>query len=166
MRGETATFDIDVMVSMWYGGKGRRITARHIRQLEKLASIKSGKFKVEYAVGKASAKDYANPQTGEVPYRANNMALSLEADCQPVASWPQAVRNAVHQMNWTTVPICPRPYSHQPFSTGEIYRMMRPGEPPTRCRPNSCSTTCSSPKTAMICRPLVRMKFNSSSASL
>ena len=77
LRGETATFDIlagsDVVVE-----KGRRITARHIRQLEK-ANVNQIEVPVEYiSTSQISAKDYVNPQTGEVPINANT-ALSLEA---------------------------------------------------------------------------------------
>jgi hypothetical protein len=34
----------------------------------------------------------------------------------------------------------------------EIYRMMRPGEPPPRMPRRTCSSTCSSPSTATTCR--------------
>ena len=38
LRGETATFDIEADGKVYVVEKGRRITARHIRQLEKMTS--------------------------------------------------------------------------------------------------------------------------------
>src|SRR5690554_6177459 len=63
LRGETALFDInepngDVLVE-----KGRRVTARHIKQLEKL-DIKEMEVPVDYLVGKVLANDYVNKKTG------------------------------------------------------------------------------------------------------
>ena len=76
LRGETATFDI-VANGAVVVETGRRVTARHIRQLEKDA-VTQIEVPVEYVVGKVAAKDYAHPQTGEMVVTANQ-ALSLEA---------------------------------------------------------------------------------------
>ena len=47
-----------------YVEKGRRITARHIRQLEK-DDVKLIEVPVEYIAGKVVAKDYIDESTGE-----------------------------------------------------------------------------------------------------
>ncbi|NCB59436.1 MAG: DNA-directed RNA polymerase subunit beta, partial [Gammaproteobacteria bacterium] len=133
LRGETATFDIvaggDVVVE-----KGRRITARHIRQLEK-AGISQIEVPVEYVVGKISAKDYVNPQTGEVMINANT-ALSLEA----IANLSQAgfkqfevlFTNELDHGSYISETLRIDSSTNRLEALVEIYRMMRPGEPPTK----------------------------------
>ena len=60
-----------------YVEKGRRITARHIRQLEK-DDVKLIEVPVEYIAGKVVVKDYIDElPTGELICAAN-MELSLE----------------------------------------------------------------------------------------
>ncbi|MCE1796239.1 hypothetical protein LWS98_22360, partial [Enterobacter hormaechei] len=56
LRGETASFDIEANGKV-YVEKGRRITARHIRQLEK-DQVDRIEVPVEYIAGKVVAKDY------------------------------------------------------------------------------------------------------------
>ena len=133
LRGETATFDIiaagDVVVE-----KGRRITARHIRQLEK-AGITQIEVPVEYVVGKISARDYVNPQTGEIMINANT-ALSMEA----IANLSQAgfkqfevlFTNELDHGPYISETLRIDPSSNRLEALVEIYRMMRPGEPPTK----------------------------------
>ncbi|MCR3952206.1 DNA-directed RNA polymerase subunit beta [Aeromonas hydrophila] len=133
LRGETATFDIvgngAVVVET-----GRRVTARHIRQLEK-DSVTQIEVPVEYVVGKVAAKDYAHPQTGEMVVTANQ-ALSLEA----VANLSQAgfkhfevlFTNELDHGAYMSETLRIDSSSSRLEALVEIYRMMRPGEPPTR----------------------------------
>jgi DNA-directed RNA polymerase subunit beta len=133
LRGETATFDIlagsDVVVE-----KGRRITARHIRQLEK-ANVTQIEVPVEYVVGKISAKDYVNPQTGEVLINANT-ALSLEAIANlSVAGFKQfeiLFTNELDHGSYISETLRIDSSTNRLEALVEIYRMMRPGEPPTK----------------------------------
>nr|WP_321268774.1 DNA-directed RNA polymerase subunit beta [uncultured Tolumonas sp.] len=133
LRGETATFDIlagsDVVVE-----KGRRITARHIRQLEK-ANVNQIEVPVEYVVGKISAKDYVNPQTGEVLINANT-ALSLEAIANlSVAGFKQfeiLFTNELDHGSYISETLRIDSSTNRLEALVEIYRMMRPGEPPTK----------------------------------
>ena len=69
LRGETATFDI-IANGAVVVETGRRVTARHIRQLEK-DGITQIEVPVEYVVGKVAAKNYPHPQTGEMVVTAN-----------------------------------------------------------------------------------------------
>ena len=133
LRGETAIFDVvvnnEVVVE-----KGRRVTARHIRQLEK-AGVTQIEVPVEYAVGKVSAKDYVNADTGEVIIPAN-AALSLEA----VANLSQAghkqfevlFTNELDHGAYMSETLRIDSSTNRLEALVEIYRMMRPGEPPTR----------------------------------
>ncbi|MBV7471196.1 DNA-directed RNA polymerase subunit beta [Aeromonas sp. sif0611] len=133
LRGETATFDIIANGSVVVE-TGRRVTARHIRQLEKDA-ITQIEVPVEYVVGKVAAKNYAHPQTGEMVVTANQ-ALSLEA----VANLSQAgfkhfevlFTNELDHGAYMSETLRIDSSSSRLEALVEIYRMMRPGEPPTR----------------------------------
>ena len=133
LRGETATFDIvvggDVVVE-----KGRRVTARHIRQLEK-AGVSQIEVPLEYVVGKIAARDYVNADTGEVVMPANS-ALSLES----MANLSQAghkqfevlFTNELDHGAYMSETLRIDSSTNRLEALVEIYRMMRPGEPPTR----------------------------------
>ena len=134
LRGETALFDIkspdgDVIVE-----KGRRVTARHIKQITDL-NIKEMEVPADYLIDKVLAKDYVNKKTGEVAATANSL-LTLESLA--------ALREAGFKKFET---LFVNDLDHGPYisetmridgSTNrlealvEIYRMMRPGEPPTK----------------------------------
>ncbi|WP_421308323.1 DNA-directed RNA polymerase subunit beta [Aeromonas veronii] len=133
LRGETATFDI-VANGAVVVETGRRVTARHIRQLEKDA-VTQIEVPVEYVVGKVAAKDYAHPHTGEMVVTANQ-ALSLEA----IANLSQAgfkhfevlFTNELDHGAYMSETLRVDSSSNRLEALVEIYRMMRPGEPPTR----------------------------------
>lgn len=133
LRGETATFDI-IANGAVVVETGRRVTARHIRQLEK-DGITQIEVPVEYVVGKVAAKNYTHPQTGEMVVTANQ-ALSLEA----VANLSQAgfkhfevlFTNELDHGAYMSETLRIDSSSSRLEALVEIYRMMRPGEPPTR----------------------------------
>ena len=58
LRGETATFDIEANGKV-YVERGRRITARHIKALEK-DNVTQVEVPTEYIAGKVAAKDYVD----------------------------------------------------------------------------------------------------------
>ncbi len=134
LRGELAGFDIKgadgkVIVEM-----GRRITTRHIRQLEK-DSIAELDIPVDYIYGRSVAKDIVNEETGELIVECNSLITeevvelireaklkSIETiytndlDCGPFISDTLRVDASRTELD----------------ALVEIYRMMRPGEPPTK----------------------------------
>ncbi len=133
LRGETVAFDIadgsNVIVET-----GRRITARHIKQIEK-AGLKKLKVPDEYLVGKILAHDVVDKETGELIASANDELTEehLEAmrlagikklqfiyvndlDCGPYISNTLRIDQSTNELE----------------ALVEIYRMMRPGEPPTK----------------------------------
>ena len=133
LRGETALFDIESKGKV-YAEKGRRITARHIRELDK-DNVTKIDVPVEYIVNKVLAKNYVNEATGEVIAFANT-PISLELLLE--------LTNAGHRKIET---LFTNDLDHGPFISEtlnvdstrdrlgalvEIYRMMRPGEPPTK----------------------------------
>ena len=87
LRGETASFEISV------GNKviveeGRRITARHVRQLEE-AGVDRLPVPTEYLIGKVLAHDVVNTETGEILAKANEVlsdGVDAEAACRPAST--------------------------------------------------------------------------------
>jgi len=134
LRGETATFDISIKKGEVLVESGRRITARHIRSLEK-AKIDKLEVPAEYIVGKVLSKAYIDKSTGEVVAEAN-AELTLEL----LAELSQAGHKTISTlyMNEFDVGSYMSDTLRVDSSTNrlealvEIYRMMRPGEPPTK----------------------------------
>jgi DNA-directed RNA polymerase subunit beta len=133
LRGDIASFDIKIGKKVIVE-QGRRITARHIRELEN-AKVKTLQIPAEYVYGLALAKNFVDEKTGEVLVECNTeltadtLQIMLDAgvkkietlytndlDCGPFLSdtlRQDATRNELEALV-------------------EIYRMMRPGEPPTK----------------------------------
>ena len=134
LRGEVATFDIrdgsgEVLVET-----GRRVTARHVRVLER-----SGPNRLdvprEYLLGRVLARDMVAKETGEIVAPCNTEVTDELLD--------QLVEAGVKKIEtiYTNDLDC-GPYisdtlrldvtSNRLEALVDIYRMMRPGEPPTK----------------------------------
>ncbi|CUX96666.1 DNA-directed RNA polymerase subunit beta [Candidatus Doolittlea endobia] len=133
LRGETASFDIEAN-GIVYVEKGRRITARHIRQLEK-SGVTQITVPVEYIVGKVVVKDYFDEKTGKLIVPAN-MALTLDlVDKLKQAGYKHIetlFTNDLDHGAYISETLRIDPTNDRLSALVEIYRMMRPGEPPTR----------------------------------
>ena len=134
LRGETAIFDIkdpsgDVIVE-----SGRRITARHIKQLEK-NNVTQLEVPHEYIIDRVVAKNYINEDTGEIVAEAN-AELSLELMAELVKAGFNKIEtlyiNEVDSGAYMSETVRVDPTNDRLEALVEIYRMMRPGEPPTR----------------------------------
>ncbi|MFV8835828.1 DNA-directed RNA polymerase subunit beta [Aquisalimonas sp.] len=133
LRGETAQFPIELNGEVLVE-QGRRVTARHIRQMEK-AEMKQLTVPEEYLEGRILAHDVVDASTGEVIAEAN-------AELTPDSI--QAMRDAgIKKIDTLFVnDLDQGPYVSNTLridttrtqleSLVEIYRMMRPGEPPTK----------------------------------
>ena len=134
LRGEVATFDIcgkdgEVIVET-----GRRITARHIRQLEK-SKLKELVVPVEYLVGRALAKDVVDTKTGEILYACNaEITLEMIEKLQEsgVSEIETLYTNELDCGPFVSDTLRTDPTNSELEALVEIYRMMRPGEPPTK----------------------------------
>ena len=134
LRGETVNFDITDKKGNVIVERERRITARHVRLIEG-AGMKQLEVPAEYLVGKVVASDVVDTSTGEIIAEANaeitdeliekltggsNFKIETlytnELDRGPFISDTLRVDS-------TTTPL---------EAQIEIYRMMRPGEPPTK----------------------------------
>lgn len=70
LRGEVAVMDIHDENGKVIVEQGRRITARHINQLEK-AGVKQLDVPMEYVLGRTTAKAIVHPATGEIIAECN-----------------------------------------------------------------------------------------------
>src|SRR2546421_2176399 len=133
MRGEIAKFDIVTKAGKVIVQKDKRITVKHIREMES-AGMKKLTVEPDFLVGRTLAKNLVNKETGEVVANANEeiteavMKKLLDAGVEEVKT---IYTNDLDQ----------GPYISQTLRIDEtvdplnaqvaIYRMMRPGEPPT-----------------------------------
>ena len=133
LRGETATFEIRIGEKVIVE-EGRRITARHVRQLEE-AKVTRLRVPREYLYGKILSHDVVNTETGEILAKANEVLTA--------ASVEKLIQSGITQVNTLYVNDLDRgayisdtlridPTKTRFEALVEIYRMMRPGEPPTR----------------------------------
>ena len=133
LRGETATFDIKAKNKVIVE-EGRRVTARHIRELEK-ANIKKLEVPVEYLVGKMLSKSLVNTETGEVIANANDELTEELIEAIRAAGVKEITTLYINDLDrgpYISNTLRIDPTTTQLEAQVEIYRMMRPGEPPTK----------------------------------
>ncbi|MDT8429818.1 MAG: DNA-directed RNA polymerase subunit beta [Pseudomonadales bacterium] len=134
LRGQVLNFEVKDKKGELIVEQGRRITARHIRQMEKLKLDKLA-VSPEFVFGTSLAKSIVNAETGEVLVECNTLITqevldtiqsagvktfeaiySNDLDCGPFISDTLRVDSTTSRLE----------------ALVEIYRMMRPGEPPTK----------------------------------
>ncbi|WP_018939106.1 MULTISPECIES: DNA-directed RNA polymerase subunit beta [unclassified Thioalkalivibrio] len=133
MRGETAVIDITdgetVIVEA-----GRRITPRHIREIEK-AGINTLRVPDEYLLGRVLAKGVVDESTGELIANANDALTQEMLDklrAEGVKSLETIYTNDYDHGPYMSDTLRLDPTKSQLEAQVEIYRVMRPGEPPTK----------------------------------
>jgi len=133
LRGETATFDIlagdKVVVEA-----GRRITARHIRELEK-ANIEYLEIPGEYLNGKVLARSVIDQETGEILVECNTELTAdvlAKLEKAGVQEFETLYTNDLDHGAFMSDTLRVDATRSQLEALVEIYRMMRPGEPPTK----------------------------------
>ncbi len=133
LRGETASFDIKVKGKVLVEA-GRRVTARHIRELEQ-AGIKTLAVSDDYLIGKTIARDVVDTETGELIISAND-ELSAETVEKIRQAGIKEIRtlytNDFDRGPYMSSTLRIDPTTSELEALVEIYRMMRPGEPPTK----------------------------------
>jgi DNA-directed RNA polymerase subunit beta len=134
LRGETAQFEILDAKGKVLVETGRRISARHTRALEK-AKITELEVPAEYLVDRVFSRDYINEETGEVIVSANDL-LTLENLAELTASGLKAFDtlyiNELDHGAYISDTLRIDGSTNKLEALVEIYRMMRPGEPPTK----------------------------------
>jgi DNA-directed RNA polymerase subunit beta len=133
LRGETLNFDL-VVAGKVIVEAGKRITARHVKQLEQ-AKIKTLEVPDDYLVGRILAHDVIDTKTGEVLAVANEelneatLAKLRKGGIDQIGTiWVNDLDRGPYISNTLRID----PSKTQLEALVEIYRMMRPGEPPTK----------------------------------
>ncbi|MGY8788859.1 MAG: DNA-directed RNA polymerase subunit beta, partial [Pseudomonadales bacterium] len=133
LRGAVLNFDIKnkrtVLVKT-----GARITARHIREMEK---SKLSKLDVpgEFVLGDALAKDIFDKETGEVLFACNAEITEEMIEglvTAGVTEFETIYTNELDCGSFISDTLRIDPTTNRLEALVEIYRMMRPGEPPTK----------------------------------
>ncbi|RUQ80618.1 DNA-directed RNA polymerase subunit beta [Legionella septentrionalis] len=135
LRGEIASFTItvpetgEVIVE-----EGRRITARHIKMMEK-SNMTVLVVPRDYLIGKVLAKNIVDTSTGESIAQANDEITSELLDSiidHGIHDFELIYTNDLDHGSYISDTLRIDPTSCQLEALVEIYRMMRPGEPPTK----------------------------------
>lgn len=134
LRGDVTTFEIKDGEGNLIVEEGRRITARHIKQMEK-AGVTELVVPHEYMAGRAFAKDIVNPETGEILFECNTEITEEvieELVKGGVKEFETLYTNELDCGPFISDTLRSDPARTQLEALVEIYRMMRPGEPPTK----------------------------------
>jgi DNA-directed RNA polymerase subunit beta len=161
LRGETAAFEIRVGKKVIVE-EGRRITARHVRDLED-AGVKRLPVPTEYLQGKVLAHDIVNTETGEILAKANEV-LSVPAVAKLIENGVTEIRtlfvNDLDRGPYISDTLRIDPTKTRLEALVEIYRMMRPGEPPTKDAAENLFQNLFFNGERYDLSPVGRMKFN------
>nr|MBO2515403.1 DNA-directed RNA polymerase subunit beta [Gammaproteobacteria bacterium] len=133
LRGETAGFEIKIGKKVVVE-KDRRITLRHVREIE-AAGIKELEVPIEYLEGKILAHSIVDESTGELLAKAND-ELTVDAVKKLIEAGVKKIDtlyvNDLDRGPYISNTLRIDPTSSKFEALVEIYRMMRPGEPPTK----------------------------------
>ena len=133
LKGETASFDIRVGDQVIVEA-GRRITVRHIRELTK-AGVTTLEVPADYLLGRILAHDVIDTRTGELVLLANE-ELSVDhlekLGAAGISEFRTLFVNDLDRGAFISQTLRVDPTRSELEAQVEIYRMMRPGEPPTR----------------------------------
>jgi len=134
LRGETAFFDIRSKTGKMLVATGKRITARHIKMI-KDAGVKALEVPDEYLIGKIVANAIIDKESGEVLADAN--AELTDELLETLRDAGIKSLNILHVNDLDHGPYISNtlrvdPTTNELEALVDIYRMMRPGEPPTK----------------------------------
>ncbi len=133
LQGDMAAFDIMADDKLLVE-RGRRITARHIRQLDE-AGVQYLAVPDEYLLGRRLAKNVIDTETGEVLVDCNvEVTEELLATLREkqISNIETIYTNEIDCGPFISDTLAQDPTRNELESLVEIYRMMRPGEPPTK----------------------------------
>ena len=133
LRGEIARFDIQDKKGEVIVARDSRITVRHIKAIEQ-AKVTSQEIASEFVLGRVLAKAVVDKATGEVVAQANDeiteelLEKILAAD---VGEFQTLFVNDLDRGGYISQTLRIDETQDQWTARVAIYRMMRPGEPPT-----------------------------------
>jgi len=134
LRGETAKFDIKDNEGNVLVEAGRRVSARHTRQMEK-AGIKELEVPVEFLLGRVYAKNYVDEASGELLANANDEVTVESISAVTQAGFKNIETLYINELDhgsYISDTLRIDSSNNRLEALVEIYRMMRPGEPPTK----------------------------------
>ncbi|HEX9193039.1 MAG TPA: DNA-directed RNA polymerase subunit beta [Burkholderiales bacterium] len=133
LRGELARFDFADKSGKVIVQKDKRVTVKHIRDMES-AGMKRIAVPDEFLVGRTLAHNAVNKETGEILANANDeitealLAKLREAGVEGIKT---IYTNDLDQGGYISQTLKIDETADQNAARVAIYRMMRPGEPPT-----------------------------------
>ncbi|TCS37657.1 DNA-directed RNA polymerase subunit beta [Reinekea marinisedimentorum] len=134
LRGETAAFEIKDKEGNVIVEEGRRINAKHLRAFDK-AGLDSVVVPDTWLFGRSLATDVINTETGEIIANCNDEITVEVLEALRVAKIEKF--ETLYTNDLDCGPFVSDTLRSDPTNTPlealvEIYRMMRPGEPPTK----------------------------------
>ncbi len=133
LKGTDAAFDIEVKGETVIKA-GKRITAKHVRDLNN-AKIDTLPVPADFVVGRTLAKDVVDTDSGEVIANANDeITEEMLATFQKagIESFKTLYYNEIDRGPYMSLTLRNDPSTTPLEAMVEIYKMMRPGEPPTK----------------------------------
>ncbi|CAM8665254.1 RpoB DNA-directed RNA polymerase, beta subunit/140 kD subunit [Oxalobacteraceae bacterium] len=133
LRGEVARFDITDKSGNVIVSKDKRVNAKHVRDIES-AGIKHISVPEDYLLGRVLATNIVDADTGEVIANANDELteeLIGHLRDSKVTNIQTLYTNDLDQGTYISQTLRADDTADQMSARIAIYRMMRPGEPPT-----------------------------------
>lgn len=161
LRGEIAAFDIKVR-SKIIVEKNRRITMRHIKLLEE-SGLKKLRAPDEYLLGKRLAQAIVDVESGEELIAANGELTEERLQLirkLGVKNFSLIYTNDLDQGPYVSETLEIDTTTNELEAQVEIYRMMRPGEPPTKDAAQNLFQNLFFTEERYDLSPVGRMKFN------
>ena len=132
LRGDVARFDISAKGKVIVP-RDKRITVKHIREMEQ-AGLKRIEVPEEFLLGRAIAHNIIDTETGELIAQANDEiteATLTKLNAAGVKEFKTIYTNDLDQGPYISQTLRVDDTVDQMAARVAIYRMMRPGEPPT-----------------------------------
>src|SRR6476620_5116875 len=133
LRGEVARFDINDKAGKTVVAKDKRITVKHIRDME-AAGIKRISAPDEFILGRTLAHNVVNADTGEIIANANDEiteTLLAKLRESKIGKVQTLFTNDLDQGPYVSQTLRADETADMNAARVAIYRMMRRGEPPT-----------------------------------
>jgi DNA-directed RNA polymerase subunit beta len=133
LRGEVARFDITDKAGKILVAKDKRINSKHVRDIQ-AAGVKYISVPEDYLIGRVLAKDIVDNSTGEVIAAANSELTEELLDNlrdAKITDIQTLYTNDLDQGSYISQTLRTDDTADQMAARVAIYRMMRPGEPPT-----------------------------------
>ena len=133
LKGEVARFDITDRNGNVIVEKDKRITAKHIRQLD-ASETKFISVPEDFLIGRVIARNMVDADTGEIVAKANDEvteALLKKLRAAGIRDVQCLFTNELNQGPFISQTLATDETADQLAARVAIYRMMRPGEPPT-----------------------------------